>query len=87
MKLGLHEIGIQLCSVHWYLGCERFHPEKLCGAEEGARWPAHSNLRTFGGAAQALAPLHFQPREECVSENLSTDEVTGTMENVVSDKA
>ncbi|CAO2616874.1 hypothetical protein LEMLEM_LOCUS16897 [Lemmus lemmus] len=49
-------------------GCEGFHPATVRGAEEGAPRPAHSNPRMFGGATQALGPLCFWPREECVSE-------------------
>lgn len=36
---------------------QEFHPATVCGAEEGAPRPAHTNPRMFGGAAQALGPL------------------------------
>lgn len=49
-------------------GCEGFHRATVRGAEEGAPQPAHSDPRMLGGAAQALGPLCFWPREDGVSE-------------------
>ncbi|KAK7814477.1 hypothetical protein U0070_008845 [Myodes glareolus] len=61
-KLGLREIHIGLMPAFTgQLECEGLHPARLCGAEEGVPWPAHSNLLMFGGTAQALGLPRFWP--------------------------